>query len=96
MGRRRELAGLRVLVTGASQGIGRAIALEAAGMVGTAAASLGPAAAAWANRVALLAIGDPSAALDADTTSGRAIASAAGTHALQLTGTEPEPICFPT
>jgi short-subunit dehydrogenase len=30
MGRRRELAGLRVLVTGASQGIGRAIALEAA------------------------------------------------------------------
>ena len=27
---------------------------------------------------------------------GRAIASAAGTHALQLTGTEPEPICFPT
>ncbi len=30
MGRRRELAGLRVLVTGASQGIGRAIAVEAA------------------------------------------------------------------
>jgi len=30
MGRRRELAGLRVLVTGASQGIGRAIALDAA------------------------------------------------------------------
>jgi short-subunit dehydrogenase len=30
MGRRRELAGLRVLVTGASQGIGRALALLAA------------------------------------------------------------------
>jgi short-subunit dehydrogenase len=30
MGRRRELAGMRVLITGASQGIGRAIALEAA------------------------------------------------------------------
>ncbi|HKA07138.1 MAG TPA: SDR family oxidoreductase [Gemmataceae bacterium] len=30
MGRRRELAGMRVLVTGASQGIGRAIALIAA------------------------------------------------------------------
>src|SRR5262245_5078385 len=30
MGRRRELAGMRVLITGASQGIGRAIAVEAA------------------------------------------------------------------
>jgi short-subunit dehydrogenase len=30
MGRRRTLAGLRVLITGASQGIGRALALEAA------------------------------------------------------------------
>jgi short-subunit dehydrogenase len=30
MGRRRELAGMRILVTGASQGIGRAIALQAA------------------------------------------------------------------
>jgi short-subunit dehydrogenase len=29
MGRRRELAGMRILVTGASQGIGRAIALQA-------------------------------------------------------------------
>jgi tetratricopeptide (TPR) repeat protein len=41
------------------------IALEAAGMVGTAWSSLAPAAAAWANRVALLAVGDPNAALDA-------------------------------
>src|SRR5262245_36736060 len=30
MGHRRNLAGLRILVTGASQGIGRALALEAA------------------------------------------------------------------
>jgi short-subunit dehydrogenase len=30
MGRRRDLAGMRLLVTGASQGIGRAVALEAA------------------------------------------------------------------
>src|SRR5262249_9719325 len=30
MGRRRNLAGLRVLITGASQGIGRALAVEAA------------------------------------------------------------------
>jgi short-subunit dehydrogenase len=30
MGRRRQLAGLRILITGASQGIGRALALEAA------------------------------------------------------------------
>src|SRR5262245_41187949 len=30
MGRRRQLAGLRVLITGASQGIGRALAVEAA------------------------------------------------------------------
>lgn len=29
MGRRRQLAGLRILITGASQGIGRALALEA-------------------------------------------------------------------
>lgn len=41
------------------------IALEAAGMVGTQWSTLGTAAATWANRVALLAVGDPSAALDA-------------------------------
>ncbi|MDF2697264.1 MAG: Exonuclease SbcC, partial [Labilithrix sp.] len=41
------------------------IALEAAGMLGTQWTSLGPAAHAWANRVALLAVGDPNAALDA-------------------------------
>lgn len=41
------------------------IALEAAGMLGAQWANLGPAAHAWANRVALLAIGDPNAALDA-------------------------------
>ncbi|MBX3186979.1 MAG: hypothetical protein KF819_08190 [Labilithrix sp.] len=41
------------------------IALEAAGALGTQTGSLGAAAAAWANRVALLAIGDPGGALDA-------------------------------
>jgi tetratricopeptide (TPR) repeat protein len=41
------------------------IALEAAGMLGTQWAMLGPAAASWANRVGLLAVGDPNAALDA-------------------------------
>ena len=30
MGRRRKLAGLRILITGASQGIGRALAVAAA------------------------------------------------------------------
>jgi hypothetical protein len=41
------------------------IALEAAGTLGDQAAMLGPATTAWANRVALLAIGDPNGALDA-------------------------------
>jgi hypothetical protein len=41
------------------------IALEVAGNIGTQAAALGPAAIAWANRTALLATGDPNAALDA-------------------------------
>ncbi|MBX3224075.1 MAG: tetratricopeptide repeat protein [Labilithrix sp.] len=41
------------------------IALEAAGMLGAQWSSLGAAAHAWANRVALLAVGDPNAALDA-------------------------------
>ncbi len=41
------------------------IALEAAGTLGADAAMLGPSAQAWANRVALLAVGDPSSALDA-------------------------------
>lgn len=40
------------------------IALEAAGNVGPDAIQLGPMTAAWANRVALLAVGDPSAALE--------------------------------
>lgn len=40
------------------------IALEAAGTLGNQSAMLGAAAQAWANRVALLAIGDPSGALD--------------------------------
>ena len=41
------------------------IALEAAGTLGNQAPQLGAAAQAWANRVALLAIGDPNGALDA-------------------------------
>ena len=41
------------------------IALEAAGMLGSHWSSVGSAAHAWANRVALLAVGDPNAALDA-------------------------------
>jgi len=41
------------------------IALEAAGTLGNQSAMLGAAAQAWANRVALLAVGDPNAALDA-------------------------------
>lgn len=41
------------------------IALEAAGMLGVQWPLLAPAAVAWANRVALLAVGDPNAALDA-------------------------------
>jgi hypothetical protein len=46
------------------------IALEVAGNIGTQAAALGPAAVAWANRTALLATGDPNAALDAIAASG--------------------------
>ncbi len=41
------------------------IALEAAGTIGTRADVLGASAIAWANRVALLALGDPNAAIDA-------------------------------
>jgi tetratricopeptide (TPR) repeat protein len=41
------------------------IALEAAGTLGAQSAMLGGAIQAWANRVALLAVGDPNAALDA-------------------------------
>jgi hypothetical protein len=41
------------------------IALEAAGMLGTQWPVLGLAAISWANRVALLAVGDPNAALEA-------------------------------
>ena len=32
MGQRRSIAGSRMLITGASQGIGRALAIEAAGL----------------------------------------------------------------
>jgi len=42
-----------------------ALALEIAGTIGTRQATLGPAAIAWANRTALLALGDPHRALDA-------------------------------
>src|SRR5262249_55183508 len=41
------------------------IALEAAGMVGTQWTALGAAGGSWANRAALLAVGDPNGALDA-------------------------------
>lgn len=41
------------------------MALEVAGSVGSQAAALGPAVLTWADRTALLAVGDPSAALDA-------------------------------
>jgi hypothetical protein len=41
------------------------MALEVAGSIGTQASGLGTSALAWANRAALLAIGDPNAALDA-------------------------------
>jgi tetratricopeptide (TPR) repeat protein len=41
------------------------LALEAAGTLGNQASALGPAALAWANRTALLAVGDPGAAIDA-------------------------------
>jgi hypothetical protein len=40
-------------------------ALEAAGLLGTSGPQLRAAAMGWANRVALLAVGDPNAALDA-------------------------------
>jgi len=50
------------------------LALEVAGGIGTQQVTLGPAAITWGNRVALLALGDPSAALDA-------IAAAAGSGA---------------
>ena len=48
------------------------LALEAAGTIGTQAGALGAQAIAWADRVALLALGDANAAFDA-------IAAAAGT-----------------
>jgi cellulose synthase operon protein C len=46
------------------------LALEVAGAIGTQQVTLGAAAAAWGNRVALLAFGDPNAALDAIAASG--------------------------
>jgi tetratricopeptide (TPR) repeat protein len=46
------------------------IALEVAGGLGTQAATLGPSALQWGNRVALLALGDPNAALDAIAAAG--------------------------
>ncbi len=48
------------------------IALEAAAAIGTQAAALGGLAVAWADRVALLALGDPNVALDAIATAGGA------------------------
>jgi cellulose synthase operon protein C len=52
------------------------IALEVAGSLGTQAATLGPAALCWGNRVALLALGDPNAALDAIAAAGGLAAGA--------------------
>jgi tetratricopeptide (TPR) repeat protein len=52
------------------------IALEAAGTIGTQAGTLGALAIAWADRVALLSLGDPNAALDAIAASGGAAAGA--------------------
>jgi tetratricopeptide (TPR) repeat protein len=46
------------------------LALEVAAAIGTRQATLGPAALAWANRVAFLALGDPNAALDAIASAG--------------------------
>ncbi len=46
------------------------MALEVAAGIGTRQATLGPAALAWANRVAFLALGDPNAALDAIASAG--------------------------
>jgi tetratricopeptide (TPR) repeat protein len=46
------------------------IALEVAGALGTQAATLGPNALLWGDRVALLALGDPNAGLDAIATAG--------------------------
>ncbi|HEX3771425.1 MAG TPA: tetratricopeptide repeat protein, partial [Polyangiaceae bacterium] len=46
------------------------LAMEIATGIGTRQATLGPAALAWANRVALLALGDPNAALDAIASAG--------------------------
>jgi hypothetical protein len=46
------------------------LALEVAAGIGTRQATLGPAALAWANRVAFLALGDPNAALDAIASAG--------------------------
>ena len=55
------------------------LALEVASGIGTRQATLGPAALAWANRVAFLALGDPNAALDA-------IASAGAPGAIGIAG----------
>jgi hypothetical protein len=46
------------------------VGLEVATSIGTRQATLGPAALAWANRVAFLALGDPNAALDAIASAG--------------------------
>ena len=52
------------------------IALEAAGTIGAQAEALGARAVAWANRVALLFLGDPNAALDAIAAAGGELAGA--------------------
>jgi lipopolysaccharide biosynthesis regulator YciM len=53
-----------------------ALALEIASNIGTRQATLGPAAIAWANRTALLALGDPQRALDAIAASAPVIGAA--------------------
>jgi tetratricopeptide (TPR) repeat protein len=53
-----------------------ALALEIASTIGTRQATLGPAAIAWANRAALLALGDPQRALDAIAASAPVIGTA--------------------
>jgi hypothetical protein len=52
------------------------LALDVAGGIGTRQATIGPSALAWANRVALLALGDPNAALDAIAAAGGSLGGA--------------------
>jgi hypothetical protein len=52
------------------------MALEIASNMGTRQATVGPAGVAWANRVALLALGDPNVALDSIAAAGGASSGA--------------------